>query len=485
MSRAATNLSLRRNLAVFSLPASVLVVALLLPIGEPAADRPTVNAASPSARAISLKSAASLKSTANVYPLKGSPNGRYLVDQRNVPFMIVGDSPQSLIVNVSLRDAATYLANRRAAGFNAIWVNLLCNRYTAGRSDGSTYDGISPFKKPGDLSTPNSAYFARADAMIRLAAKYGMTVFLDPIETGGWLDVLFKNGIAKDYRYGLYLGKRYKKFPNIVWMSGNDFQKWQNPAFNAAVLAVAKGIRAADPKHLQTLELAYFLSSSLDNSAWRPLLTLNAVYTYYPTYAELLKQYFRRDFLPTFMVEANYEFEHNANDETNPETLRRQEYWTMLSGAAGQFYGNKYTWQFLKGWKTHLDTPGSVQMGYVIKLFAGRAWFRLIPDQQHKVVTAGYGTFSTTGKIGDSDYVTAARTPDGRLVMAYLPSGGVITVDMTKLMGPARGRWFDPSRGTYIKVSGSPIPNAGTKEFKPPGKNGDGDSDWVLVLTAA
>src|SRR5690242_2534821 len=31
------------------------------------------------------------------YPLRTSANNRYLVDQNNVPFMIVGDSPQSLI----------------------------------------------------------------------------------------------------------------------------------------------------------------------------------------------------------------------------------------------------------------------------------------------------------------------------------------------------------------------------------------------------
>ena len=33
------------------------------------------------------------------------------------------------------------------------------------------------------------------------------------------------------------------------------------------------------------------------------------------------------------MVEASYEFEH---DWKGPETLRRQEYWAMLSGASGQ-----------------------------------------------------------------------------------------------------------------------------------------------------
>jgi len=118
-----------------------------------------------------------------VYPLKASRNGRYLVDQRNVPFMIVGDSPQAMIGNLSLEDAESYLANRKAAGFNAVWVNLLCVKYTGCRDDGATFDGIEAFTTPGDLSTPNPAYFERADAVIRLAARAGIVVFLDPIET--------------------------------------------------------------------------------------------------------------------------------------------------------------------------------------------------------------------------------------------------------------------------------------------------------------
>ena len=73
-----------------------------------------------------------------------SRNGRYLVDQRNVPFMVVGDSPQAMIGDLSLEDAAHLPGNRRAAGFNALWVNLLCVQYTGCREDGTTYDGIAP-----------------------------------------------------------------------------------------------------------------------------------------------------------------------------------------------------------------------------------------------------------------------------------------------------------------------------------------------------
>ncbi len=181
-----------------------------------------------------------------VYPLKVGPTRRYLVDQRNVPFMIVGDSPQALTVNLSVADAEKFLANRRAAGFNAVWVNLLCiicNSIAGGRADGTTYDGIPPFTTPGDLSTPNEAYFARVDRMVGLAAKYGIVFFLNPIETAGWLSILRGNSVEKAYGYGRYLGKRYRKFPNIVWFSGNDFQTWRNRSDTALVQAVARGIK--------------------------------------------------------------------------------------------------------------------------------------------------------------------------------------------------------------------------------------------------
>ena len=54
-------------------------------------------------------------------------------------------------------------------------------------------------------------------------------LFLNPIETAGWLDVLRSNGVEKSYQYGRYLGERYRKFPNIIWFHGNDFQSWRTP----------------------------------------------------------------------------------------------------------------------------------------------------------------------------------------------------------------------------------------------------------------
>jgi hypothetical protein len=64
-----------------------------------------------------------------------------------------------------------------------------------------------------------------------------------------------------------------------------------------------------------------------------------------------------------------------------------------------------------------------------------------------------------------------------------MPAGGTITVDMTQLAGPAFASWYDPSRGKFSPIAGPPLDNTDpARVFAPPGQNGDGDDDWVLVL---
>ena len=414
-------------------------------------------------------------------PLQVSANGRYLVTQAGAPFLIFGDAPQALMVNVSEADADLYFANRASHGFNALWVNLLCRPGTGGRDDGSTYDGIQPFTTPNDLSTPNEAYFAHCDRVLALAAARGLLVILDPCETIDHLSVMRANGVAKCRAYGQFLGRRYASRDNILWMSGNDFQTWSNAADDAVALAVVQGIRETDNRHLHTVELNYTVSLSTDDPNWASNIAMSAAYTYYPTYAEVLKGYNRAPTMPVFMIEATYEFEHDCT----PIVLRRQAYWTFLSGATGHVYGNGYIWPFRDGWKSKLDTPGALQTLYQRDLFASLPWYQLVPDQDHSVVTAGYGTFNdSTAYTADSDYVTAARVADGSLVVAYMPTLGSLTVDMTKLSGPATARWYDPTRGTYTAIAGSPFANSGSHVFTPPGNNADGDGDWALVLQA-
>jgi Protein of unknown function (DUF4038)/Putative collagen-binding domain of a collagenase len=431
------------------------------------------------------------------YPLKVSANGRYLVDQNNIPFLIVGDAPQPLPVMISPSDAARYFDDREAHGFNSMWINVLCASpyFPYCRDDGSTYDGIRPFTGyiPGgtdtahyDLTKPNEAYFARVDQMLTLAKNHGMVVFLDPIETGQWLSTLRNNGVAAAHAYGEYLGNRYQRFRNIIWFNGNDFGSWQDPRNDAVVRAVAEGIKSMDPKQLQTLELLPPAGSSFDDQTWVSIVSLNGTYVYGPTYIQMSHSYDQRPVAPTYLIEAHYDLERVGDDYGTPSVLRRQEYWTMLTGGKGQLYGNAYTWTFMPGWKFNLDTVGVSQLMIWHQFFSSLPWQNLVPDQAHTVVTAGLGTYGNLHtRTSESDFCTAARASDGSLAIAYMPTAREITVNMASLKGPASAEWFDPTNGTYTTISGGPFANTGTRQFAPPGKNGDGDSDWVLLLKAS
>ena len=155
----------------------------------------------------------------------------------------------------------------------------------------------------------------------------------------------------------------------------------------------------------------------------------------------------------------------------------------MTSGATGQMYGNSYIWDFAPGWQQNLDTVGMTQLGYMAQLFSSVNWFNLVPDQNHTVVTSGYGQPSSTNYPIDDDYVTTAASPDGTLAISYLPAGQTITVNLSSFSGMITARWFDPTNNTFEPVPGSPFNNSGVVQISPGGNNSEGTSDWVLVMT--
>jgi len=427
------------------------------------------------------------------YPLKASTNQRYLVDQNNLPFLVLGDSPQGIVANLSPSAMATYIADRQSHGFNAILVDVLVTTYTGGNADGTTFDGIAPFttgSSPSsyDLSTPNSAYFSRLDTLVSTAAGDGLLVILNPIETGGWLTTLESNGQMKAFNYGAFLGNRYKSSPNIVWESGNDFQTWNTSSTdNSLVSEVMAGVASADPNHLQTVELNSLESySNQDTTALSAVLGLDAVYTYYETYDEVLAAYNSSPTLPVFLTKTNFEYENVNNfftGTTGTFILREQGYWTMTSGASGQLYGNHYIGPFPSGWQSFLDSPGTLELAYWVELFNSIAWWNLVPDQSHQIVTAGYGTYdASNGNLPNANYVTTAWIPNGSLAVIYDPAGSALTVNLAKFSQPVTAAWYDPSNGMFKTIAGSPFPNSGSELFTPQGTNSDGENDWVLVL---
>jgi hypothetical protein len=71
-------------------------------------------------------------------------------------------------------------------------------------------------------------------------------------------------------------------------------------------------------------------------------------------------------------------------------------------------------------------------------------------------------------------HIAAARTPDGDCAVAYVPVGGQVSMDLSKLKLPAEARWFDPQTGWW---QGETRVEAAQVELTTPD-----DRDWVLVI---
>jgi len=241
------------------------------------------------------------------------------------------------------------------------------------------------------------------------------------------------------------------------------------------VSAVAKGIRETDPAKLQTIELNPPVSTSFDDPLWPPLIDLDAAYAYSPTYDVVRRAYGETPTMPVFMVEANYEFENNdGGPKTSDLSLRRQEWWTMTSGATGQLYGNKYTWGFEDDdWKEHFDTPAVDQYALMAAFFRPRAWQDLVPDLDHHFLVKGAGDPTEDGDVLENDDATAAVTADGTLAVVYIPTSRTVELDTSTLQPGFTARWFDPSDGSSRDAKAP---------YTTPGKNAAGEEDWVLVF---
>jgi len=404
---------------------------------------------------------------AGPYPVRIATDHRHLVDQSGQPFLIHGDSPWSIISGLTREEEEQYLENRRQKGVNSIIVNLIEHKF---HGPVDRY-GEGPFTTPGDFTTPNEKYFAHADWVIRRAGEKGIQVFLAPIYLGyihtdeGWVEEALANGPEKCRAWGRYVGKRYRDFDNIVWIIGGD----RNPeSARPDVDAVAEGIKEFDKRHLFTAH-CHPENSAVDQYKRDGWLDVNDTYTYSIVHAKLLTDYNRMPVMPFFLIETTYEGEHNASEVQ----IRRQAYWAILSGATGQFMGNRPIWLFDPGWQAAMDAQGSQDMVRLKALFTSRPWYDLLPDQKHEVVVDGLGEFHGL------DYLAAARTADGGTIIAYLPTARAFTVDLSKVAGTsAQGWWYNPRTGKAD--SAGKFTTGAKQKFTPPS-----DGDWVLVLDEA
>lgn len=405
-----------------------------------------------------------------------SADKRRLLGGDGTPVLLQGDAAWSLIANLSEEDARAYLEDRQAKGFNTLIVNLIEYRFAAD-APRNRY-GEEPFLTPGDFSTPNEAYMARAERVLAYAAELGIRTVLAPAYLGypdaarpgsgvrpeGWYDEFLANGEGVCFAWGAYVGRRFGHIPGLIWMIGGD----RNPErADGALLATMHGITSTETTALFT---AHVLpeSSVFDVFSETDWIDIAPTYTYHLVHTKLRSDYERTPTRPGYLQESTYEGEHNAS----ALQIRRQAYWAVLAGSNGHYFGNNPIWLFAEGWKDALDWPGSVAMERWGAYFRAFRWYDLKPDFRSEVLIAG------EGEHRGLDSALAARTGDGAMVVVYTPAQRPLTIAAGQLAGKlAAVEWFDPATGTTI--DGGLVGTGRDLTVTPPFA-----SDAVLKLTA-
>ena len=109
---------------------------------------------------------------APVFPLKLSASGRYLVDQRDNPWRIQADAAWLMSAVATPAQVDTYLATRKAQGFNSFY--LMPMVHPGGYGVGpNNYAGAAPFT--GALWTAAKVFTASSLALNLLPLKWKHT----------------------------------------------------------------------------------------------------------------------------------------------------------------------------------------------------------------------------------------------------------------------------------------------------------------------
>lgn len=451
---------------------------------------------------------------APAFPVKYSSDQRYLVDQRNVPFPIMGRTAW-FVASLAVADYRFFVDDTAARGYSAIELHVV-NHDPRGnhppfngngdapfldRVDGKQWNGSLRFGnidlEAPDFTTPNEAYWRFVDEFLAYCESRGLLVLMFPAYVGakasneGWMRELVANGPARMRSYGAWIASRYRNQKNLVWMMGGDMGT-RPYTFDAAQTKVESallvGLKSV-PGQLSTLFSAEWTSGSIatDQIVFGRSMSLNGVYdSRGNTNGHGRRAYARIPAMPAFLLEEPYDEEGPDGNRVNPiatQPVRRFQWWGWLSTIGGYVSGNGYVWPFNAPWRAHLDSQGTRDMSRLNAFIRSIDWYNLVPsglNGMRTLITAGNSSMIS------ASYVAAAATPNRTLLVAYVPPAhrGSITVDMTALAGAARGRWFDPTSGIYLDI-GTDIPNAGTRPFLPPGTNSAGQNDWVLVLDCA
>jgi hypothetical protein len=405
----------------------------------------------------------------SVFPLSVSSNSRYLQQSNGTPFFLNADTAWCAITQLTTAQMTTYLEDCDARGFNAVIVELIEKAYSDNAPN--TIDNIPPFTTPGNFTTQNEAYFARADHFISEAKRLGILVMLWPLYWGqgdGWSGTLPSNVTA----WGTWVATRYASYGNIIWYHGGDLIATDLTVYDD----LAAGINSVIPTaihgyHAQRTESAYV---AVNGRSWfDPPDGLNNVYTNNTAgvTTPAATEYGRATVRPVIMLESYYE----GDGTGTPQSCRRDLWQAICGGLCGHCYGNHDIWTFggpgfAADFASHYADTGRTQMQHANTLLSQYAWHTLVPKNDNTVISSAKGT--------DPEKVAPSISADTTFGFIFVPTSQTVTL-VKSAFSPSliRVRLFDPTNASFSTHTAS-TSNTGTLSVATGGER-------VIVVDAA
>ena len=158
------------------------------------------------------------------FPLRPSPDGRYLVDSTGKPFFYHADTAWQLPKKATLAVAEEYFDRRAKAGFTAVQLHTVSKEVPPV----SNLNGDEPFVPLEDILKPNEAYWRHWDSILEAAEKHGLFVSIAALwirwggqDKEGWRYQLTEDNARP---YGQFLGQ-------LKPVAGSPFANTSNREF--------------------------------------------------------------------------------------------------------------------------------------------------------------------------------------------------------------------------------------------------------------
>ena len=419
-------------------------------------------------------------SVAQMQKLRVGDNHRFLVKEDGSPFVWIGDT-NWFFAKLSPATIDSVLDYRRAQGFTIMFVSCRENLYNG--------------EGPGSIARPNEAWWMYLDDYITKCEQRGLYVGI----TLGWWQKALNNSADDLYRYGKWVGERYKGKNNIVWLTLGETGSYsrKKPLASEKLQALVNGIRDGDTAgKLLTVHADYRRGTSLTEDA--TLCDFNNWQTsQWCCRADLPKDDERQwtvwdamafdyeqqyDGLPKPTLDAEAWYENNKDFcGATPFVIRRRAYFTIFAGGFGHTYGAGGLWDGLtapdscsRAVLQALHYPGAEDIGHLSYFLhqLGDDFLQLRPQQR----------FILEGNSDDYDaHVQATVAADSSFALVYSASDAPYTVDLHQLADKDQSAtWYNPRTGAFQSDT-TLVSSQGARTVDPPNESGAGN-DWVWVI---